>query len=110
MDVDIKQNSENKLLNRKEIVAHVGFEGPTPKRADIKQSICSKVGANPELMVLRNTLTRFGMHKLVATVHLYPVKEVLVKTEPRYILVREGLVPKKAKRKKVVAAPKKKKV
>jgi ribosomal protein S24E len=107
MNVNIVSTVENKLLERREIEAEVSFDAATPKRADLKQAVCGKVGANPEFMVLRAVSSTFGKKVVKVIVHLYHSKEVLMGTEPQHIRVREGLMPKPEKKKK--AAPAKKK-
>ena len=100
MSVNITNNNENKLLDRKEIEAEVSFDGPTPKRADLKQAVGVKLGANPELMVIRKSTSSFGKKMVKVLVHTYKTKETLMATEPVYIKVREGLTEKPAKKKK----------
>lgn len=109
MNVNIITTTDNKLLGRREIEAEVSFDAATPKRAEIKQAICGKVGANPELMVLRRVSASFGTKAVRVVAHLYPAREALMGTEPVHIRVREGLMPKPEKKKKVAAASAKKK-
>jgi small subunit ribosomal protein S24e len=107
MNVDIVSTIDNKLLERREIRAEVSFDAATPKRAELKQAICGKVGANPELMVLREVSSKFGRKSVSVTAHLYPSKEVLMVTEPNHIKVREGLMAKPEKKKRAAAPAKK---
>ncbi|MGV8085746.1 MAG: hypothetical protein ACP5N9_05855 [Candidatus Bilamarchaeum sp.] len=100
MSVNITKNNENKLLDRKEIEAEISFDGPTPKRGDLKQAVSGKIGANPELMVIRKSMSNFGKKTIKVVLHIYKAKEMLMKTEPVYIKVREGLMEKPAKKKK----------
>ncbi len=105
MNVTINSTDENKLLDRKEVKAEITFDGPTPKRADLKQAIGGKIGANPEMMVLRKVESSFGKKAVRVLAHVYATKELIMKNEPLYVQVREGLAQKKAKEKK--AAPSK---
>ncbi|VVC03292.1 30S ribosomal protein S24e [Candidatus Bilamarchaeum dharawalense] len=109
MNVNIIANNDNKLLERKEIQAEVSFSGSTPKRTELKEAVGHKVGANPELIALRNVSSNFGRHMVKVTAHAYSSKEALLATEPVHIKVREGLMPKPEKKKKVKAAPARKK-
>ena len=109
MNVNIISNNDNKLLERKEIEAEISFAGATPKRLQLKEAVGQKIGANPELMVLRNVTSNFGRHAVKVRVHSYSSKEALISTEPVHIKVREGLMAKPEKKKKVKAAPAKKK-
>lgn len=105
MEVKIESQKENKLLERKEMIVIVLFNGPTPKRDEIKNSICSKLGIPLDVIILRKTESRFGTKKLKITVHIYKDVEKLKKTESRHILVRHGLAEKKAKKDKKKKAP-----
>jgi len=107
MNINIVSTNENKLYDRKEVRAEIAFDGPTPKRADLKQAIGGKIGANPELMVLRKVESSFGKKAVGVLVHVYANKELILKNEPRYISVREGLAEKKVKAKKAAPASKK---
>lgn len=113
MEVKIETTNENKLLERKEIDAVIHFVGATPNRKDIKALICGKIGANPDLVVLRSVANEFGMKRLKVSAHSYEKVESLKKNEPKFILVRDGFMtkeeakPKKKEKKK--AAPAKKK-
>lgn len=49
LELDIKNDSENKLLNRREIVFEVSYLGKTPTRIEIKEAICKKLNLNPDM-------------------------------------------------------------
>ncbi len=108
MNVNLIATTENKLLERKEVEADVSFDGATPKRAELKAAVCQKIGANPELVVLRKVSSSFGRRSVRVLAHAYAAKEKLMATEPTHIKVREGLMPKPEKKKKAAPAPKKK--
>lgn len=108
MNVNIVTTTDNKLLERKEIEAQVSFDAATPKRAEIKQAISGKIGANPDFMVLRKVESYFGKKMVWAIAYSYPSKEKLMANEPKYIKIREGLLQKEEKKK--APAPAKKKV
>ena len=85
MNVNLISNIENKLLERKEIQAEVSFDGATPKRAQLKEAVSHKVGANPELVVLRKVSSNFGRKTVTVTAHAYSTKESLMGTEPVFV-------------------------
>lgn len=109
MNVNILATTENKLLERKEIDAEVSFDSATPKRADLKTAISQKIGANPELVVIRSVSNSFGRKAVRVLAHAYSKKESLMEIEPVHIKVREGLMAKPEKKKAPAAAPAKKK-
>lgn len=108
MNVSLISTSENRLLERKEVQAEVSFDGATPKRSQLKDAVCQKIAANPELAVLRKVASSFGRKAVKVVLHAYSAKEKMMATEPVHIKVREGLMPKPEKKKKAAPATKKK--
>ncbi len=88
MNVEVISNVENKLLERKEIKAEISFKGATPGRADLRQALCGKVGANPDLVVLREINTTYGKQSVSVLAHSYQKMEKLMEIEPEYIRKR----------------------
>jgi ribosomal protein S24E len=110
MNVNLISTTENKLLERKEIVAEVSFDGATPKRTELKAAVCQKVAANPDMAVIRMVESAYGRKAVRVTLHAYSAKEKLMEMEPIHIKVREGVMAKPEKKKKAAPPPKKKKV
>ncbi len=106
MNVNLLSTTENKLLDRKEVQAEISFDGATPKRGELKSAVCQKIGANPDLAVLRKVESAFGRKAVRVMMHAYSTKEALMGTEPVHVKVREGLMQKPEK-KKAAPAPKK---
>jgi small subunit ribosomal protein S24e len=99
MEIKIDSTKENKLLDRKEIEASVHFDGATPPRSEIKSGICGKIGANPDLVVLREVKNEFGIKRVRVSVHVYADAALMKSTEPEYIIKREGFVEEKTEAK-----------
>lgn len=100
MDVVIINSKENDVLGRKEIIANISFDKSTPTRKEIKELISVKIGANPDNIVLRKVKSNFGVRSIEATFHIYPTKEAVLATEPKYILIRDSIVEKNQRKKK----------
>lgn len=96
MDGKIINSKENRILGRREIAADVSFEKSTPPRKEIKDFLCGKIGANPESAVISNISSKFGSRSAVVILHVYADKKAALATEPRHILVRDGMAEKKA--------------
>jgi small subunit ribosomal protein S24e len=105
MEVKIETTTENKLLERKEIDAYVNFDGATPPRSEIKSAICGKVGANPDLVVLRSVDNEFGRKRVKVSAHVYEDEAVMSRNEPEYIRKREGFGQEKKEEPKAEEAP-----
>jgi ribosomal protein S24E len=104
VEIKIESQKENKLLGRKEITLKLSFTGPTPKREEIKNEICARLGLPTDVVMPRKIKQRFGIKQIEVLAHVYKDAETLKKTEPRYLLVRHRLAekkPKKEKKKKV---------
>ncbi|MFH1222311.1 MAG: hypothetical protein V1492_04455 [Candidatus Micrarchaeota archaeon] len=106
MDAEIISKTDNKLLERIEINAVVRFSGTTPNRKEVREGVATKLGLNPELTILKQMTPQFGSKTIKVVAHSYANKEKLMKTEAKYILVREGMAVKAEKKKKAVAAKK----
>ncbi|MBI5223576.1 hypothetical protein HY990_04080 [Candidatus Micrarchaeota archaeon] len=109
MNVNIVSTVENKLLGRKEVTAEISFDGTTPKRAELKSGVCTKVAGNPDNSALRRVSSKFGKKLVSVLLHVYPTKESMMATEPVYVKVREGFMAKPEKKKKKAATAAKKK-
>ncbi|MFH1785951.1 MAG: hypothetical protein ABH842_05980 [Candidatus Micrarchaeota archaeon] len=107
MNVNIVSNTDNKLLDRKEVKAEISFTGSTPNRTQLKEAVGQKIGANPELIALRQVTSNFGRHSVKVTAYAYSSKESLMGVEPVHIKVREGLIQKPEKKKKTSGSAKK---
>jgi len=64
MDVEILNQKDNRLLERKELNLKVLFEAnkATPKLNEIKDTITAKLNLNPSLTVIDNIHQPFGVH------------------------------------------------
>ena len=96
MNLTINEQKENKLLQRKEVVATLVFQGATPSNAQITELVAKECSCAPELVVVRHIKTRFG-HQ-TADVHgvVYASAEAKKRTE---------VVPSHLKKKDKAAAP-----
>ncbi len=100
IDVEIQSKNDNKLLDRLEVKAVLGFNAQTPNRKEIRAAIGGKIAANPDNIALREIINEFGSKQIKVVAHVYQNQEQMKKNEPSYILVRDGLAEKKPKKKK----------
>ncbi len=105
MNVDIKEKKDNALLGRAEVDAVISFPGPTPSTQQMRDLIVQKLGCMPEMLVIKNTVSRFGTKELHVRANIYKSAEEMKKAEPNYVLVRNKLAEKKAKKAKEKKAP-----
>lgn len=89
--MEIIQNTENKLLGRKEIVAKMENEKGTPKRAEIKKAIAKALKAKEELITVNKVTHQFGNSNITIRAKVYD-DEKSFKTNARPHMVKRNHV------------------
>lgn len=84
--MEITDRIENPLLSRVELSFKWTHDGsPTPSRADMLNQIASmEPGANRDLIVIKNVVTRFGVATTTGVGLVYQTEEAM-SVEPNYI-------------------------
>lgn len=82
---------ENQLLGRVELEFQIQHKGhATPSRKDVVAQVLSvEPGAKADLVVVKNTNTRFGQASTTGMAFVYADKESL-SVEPEYVLKRQA--------------------
>lgn len=82
---------ENQLIGRVELEFQIQHKGnATPSRKDVvAQIIAVEPGAKADLVVVKNTKTRFGQASTTGTAFVYTDKESL-SVEPEYVTKRQA--------------------
>lgn len=91
MEVEIISKKDNKLLERKEINAVVTFEAATPSRKELREAVGTKLGLNPDLIILNSVVNEFGSKRIRVLAHSYTDMKKLIDTEPEYLRKRDGI-------------------
>jgi len=97
-NVAVIKQSENKLIGRKEYVLRIDYDGGTPSRAEIREIIASKLGINGGRLIVVRIDSSFGARSSRVVARVYNSDELLKRFEPKYLLIREGLIPKPEKK------------
>ncbi|MFH1055911.1 MAG: 30S ribosomal protein S24e [Candidatus Altiarchaeota archaeon] len=95
MEVEITQDRENKLLERREVKFKASFQGPTPKREDVRGKLIALLDSDRELTVLDSMASDYGSKAVKGYVKVYASKKAM-EVEPKYILKR-NFAPKEEK-------------
>lgn len=96
MDLHITSNKENRLLNRREIDFSIVQDGSTPSKNEIKMELCKKLNLDPESVIVVRIEQSTGVRQCHGIAHAYASKELVERSEPRYLVDRmKGI--KKAK-------------
>ncbi len=88
MEIDVRKDFENKMLNRREISLVVEFEGSTPRKEEVKEEVCKKLGLNPDSTAVVKINQMYGVKKSEVLVHAFKHKEEMV--EPSYLSERKA--------------------
>ncbi|MFC1454580.1 30S ribosomal protein S24e [Candidatus Undinarchaeota archaeon] len=82
MELEIKNQYENKLLKRKEIGALMKFDGATPSNDEVKTKLSAKLGGDKALVVIDHIYTTFGSHEAKIIAKIYADKNTMKQYEP----------------------------
>ena len=83
MEINIKEEKENKLLQRKEVVGGIVFTGATPSNEALKKELATKYKVSEGTIVIKNIYTKYGVQKAEFLAFIYSSKEQLEKIEPK---------------------------
>ncbi len=75
MEMEVKEDVNNKLLKRREIRLEVSYDGKTPPRSEVKEEACKKLGLLPEATAVISIDQLFGDKRSEVTLHSYSKKE-----------------------------------
>jgi len=70
-DIEILDKRQNPLLNREEIDFRIVYEGPTPRRNEVRDALIANLKLKPELTILDGVKTRFGSNAATGYVKVY---------------------------------------
>ena len=88
MDLKLKSVKENKVFDRKEVVAEVKFSGSTPKRYEVLEALSKSLEVEPELIVIRNINNVYGGSRAIVYARVYFDKNTLKNIELGHYLKR----------------------
>jgi small subunit ribosomal protein S24e len=107
MEITIDGKKENKSLERNEVAFTIKFEKVIPSRKEVREELARMLSADAKLLVVDAMNGIYGAQAAKGTARTYKdAKRMAV--ERRYLLVRNGLVEKKEKKKVEKKAPAKK--
>ncbi len=76
MQLKIQSTKENQLLQRKEIMAAVEFDGATPSNAEVAASLASQLGVAVGTVDLQTIGIKFGHRNGMVRAMVYPTPEL----------------------------------
>jgi len=88
LDIEIIEDKENALLDRREVKFSVRFVGPTPERKVIKEALRAQLGVDPKLVVVGKLEQPYGSQTAKGEARIYK-DEAGKAVEHEYFLNRE---------------------
>lgn len=108
MKLEIVSKNENKTMDRFEVAFRTEHAGEaSPNRDVVRTALAGAMGVQKERVVVSNMASEYGTGKSEGNANVYSSSESAKKHEKNFVLVRNGLAEKKAKRPKTVATKKK---
>jgi small subunit ribosomal protein S24e len=95
MDLKIVDKKENKLFNRREVIAEV-HEKTIPSKQQVRDKLSALLNTKPESIAVTTTKSKFGSPKAQIFARVYDTPEELKKLEPKYVRERNFGKEKKA--------------
>ena len=97
MEIDIFEEKDNKLFNRKEIKFYVDYDGEaTPKALDIKSKLVALLNAKKETVVVDNVQPHYGEPKALGYAKVYDTVEDLEYIETKHVIAKNTEVAESA--------------
>ncbi len=91
-EIEIKEEKENKLLNRRELVFVISHgTNPIPSRGELKDRISNFLNASKDELVIDKINSEFGMDKTEVFAKVYNSKEDTLKYESAHSLKRNKI-------------------
>lgn len=99
MDISIKENKENALLDRRDIVFTLRHEGETtPSRVQVRQLLASQIGTKTENVVIDSLESEYGRGASTGVARAYKSPDAARGTERAHFLKRNQLYVEKPKK------------
>lgn len=95
MKIEIMEEKDNPLLNRKELKIKIIHDGATPSRQEVKDALVALLGIEKERVILDSYMSRFGVRESTGTARVYKTKERALEVESRAVLLKNGLLSEK---------------
>lgn len=89
MEIEIIEQKENKIFNRKEIKFYINYEGePTPKIIDVKNRLVAQLDSQKDLVVVDTIDPYYGEPRALGYAKVYATKEDVDYIETESVLLK----------------------
>ena len=94
--MEIVNNFENKLLNRKQVTAKLKVDKATLSRADAKSKLAKALKVEEDLIIIKEIKSEFGSLNVVIEANVYDSKKALEKNARPHLIKRNSPAAVKA--------------
>ncbi len=88
MNIEIIEDKENKLLNRRGVKFRVIHDGGTPSKKKMRSELVSFLKTKSELLVIDGMRSEFGKRETIGYAKVYDNEDRVQKLEHTHILLR----------------------
>jgi ribosomal protein S24E len=88
--MEVVKNFENKLLNRKEVIAKIVEKDPSMKRVEVKAQLAKKLKADEKLVVIKKINNHYGSRTVEVEAYVYDDAKTMEKLTPKHIAKRNA--------------------
>lgn len=92
MEIEVLEEKENPLLDRKELTVRIIHNNATPKRIDVKKKIEALKTAAKGTVVVDSFKSKYGARESIGLVKIYKSKEAALRVEPEHILKKNMII------------------
>ena len=100
MEIEILEERENPLLERRELTVKVTHDAATPPRDAVREKLIALLNAGKDTVILGSIKSKFGARESIAAVKVYKTKERALQVEPRHALEKNSLIERVKKEEK----------
>ncbi|NYT01505.1 MAG: 30S ribosomal protein S24e [Methanosarcinales archaeon] len=88
MEIQIIKETNNPLLNRREVIFKVTKETATPSRKSVVEKIAATMNSKPGLVMISRMNTEFGKRETIGYAKIYETEERARQVENDYVISR----------------------
>lgn len=95
MKIEIVEEKENPLLNRKELKLRIIHDAATPSRKEVRDALIALLGVEKDRVILDSYTSRFGKRESTGTARVYEIRERALEVEGKPALLKNELLSEK---------------
>jgi small subunit ribosomal protein S24e len=92
VEIEVLEEKENPLLDRKELTVRIIHNDATPKKIDVKKKIEALKTAAKGTVVVDSFKSKYGARESIGLVKIYKSKEAALRVEPEHILKKNMII------------------